>query len=203
MKKVIICMIIGMAIIMSSYKPSFAISFSDLSSSHWAYNNIMKLAEDGIINGYENGTYQPERSVSRGEFLKLVMTALYGGEDYFKTNQFQFGHWATPYAIEAAVQGYLMSGTSVDNLNEAITRLEMVNILAKVCIQNNIKRSQEINSIAFSDIENLDESSKLYIDYVTRNALINGYTDGTFKPQKNITRAEIATVMVRFQELAS
>ncbi len=201
MKKRMGFLFVSMLLIIASFSSSLAITFSDLPTSHWAYSNIMSLAEKGIINGYENGTYQPERAVSRGEFLKLVMTALYGGNEYFETNKINFGHWATSYAVEAAHLGYLMDGTSISNLNDPITRLEMVNILSKVCIQNQIKKKEEISAISFSDVEALDEASKLYIDFATRNGLMNGYTDGTFKPQKSMTRAEVATVMVRFQEL--
>lgn len=201
MKKRIGVFLMSVLLIIVSISTSFAIAFSDLPTSHWAYGNVMNLAEKGIINGYENGTYQPERAVSRGEFIKLVMTTLYGGNEYFEVNQINLGHWATPYAIEAAHQGYLMEGTTISPLNSSITRLEMVHILAKVCIQNQIQKKEELNAISFSDTATLEESSKIYIDFVTQNGLINGYTDGTFKANKSMTRAEVATIIVRFQEL--
>lgn len=201
MKKRIVIFLFTMLCLSVNLLTSFAIQFSDLTNAHWAYDNIMSLAEAGIINGYENGTYQPERAISRGEFLKLVMTTLYGGNEYFEVNNFNFGHWAMPYALEAMQMGYLMDGTTVDNLNNSITRLEMVNILGKVGINNKIYRSEELKSISFSDIQSLEESSKIYIDYVTTNGLINGYTDGTFKPNKTLTRAEIATIIIRFKSL--
>lgn len=201
MKKRIIIFLFTMLCLSANLSQIFAIQFSDLTNAHWAYDNIMSLAEAGIINGYENGTYQPERAISRGEFIKLVMTTLYGGNEYFEVNNFNFGHWAMPYALEAMQKGYLMDGTTLDNLNNSITRLEMVNILGKVGINNKIYRANELNSISFSDINGLEESSKIYIDYVTRNGLINGYTDGTFKPNKTLTRAEVATIIVRFKAL--
>lgn len=201
MKKRIIIFLFTMLCLSVNSLTIFAIQFSDLANTHWAYGNIMSLAGEGIINGYENGTYQPERAISRGEFIKLVMTTLYGGNEYFEVNNFNFGHWAMPYALEAMQKGYLMDGTTLDNLNNSITRLEMVNILGKVGINNKIYRANELNSISFSDINGLEESSKIYIAYVTRNGLINGYTDGTFKPNKTLTRAEVATIIVRFKTL--
>ena len=50
-------------------------------------------------------------------------------------------------------------------------------------------------------MDSLDESTKLYINFVTENGLINGYTDGTFKADRTMTRAEAATVMSRFLSL--
>ena len=201
MKKIMLVLFSLVMILNLTISNSYAISFSDLQTSHWAYKDIMLLAEQGIINGYTNGTYMPEQAVTRGEFLKLIMVALYEGNEYFETNNFKIGHWAMAYAIEAAQSGYLMDGTSISNLDNYITRKEMVNILAKICLQNKIQKKEYGEIINFSDTEFLDESTKLYIDFVTENGLINGYTDGTFKADRTMTRAEVATVMSRFLSL--
>ena len=52
----------------------FAAGFSDLTSEHWAYKNVTNLVENGVINGYPDGTYRPEKTITRGEFFKLIMT---------------------------------------------------------------------------------------------------------------------------------
>lgn len=201
MKKFILISCIAIFISSVFLSTSFAMSFSDLPSTHWAYDNIMRLAEDGIIDGYENGTYKPEKAVTRGEFLKLIMTSLYGGNEYFEKNNFNFGHWSMPYAIEAANLGYLMDGTTILNLDNQISRKEMVHILAKVCIDNKIQKDELGSIIEFLDTENLDADTKVYINFVTENGLINGYTDGKFKADKTMTRAEVATVINRFLNL--
>lgn len=179
----------------------YAATFSDLSKEHWAYNNIMNLVEQKVINGYTDGTYKPEKEVTRGEFFKLIMTALYEGNEYFEVNKINFGHWASPYVIEATMQGYMMNGASIDGLDNYITRKEMVHILARVCIKNNIKSKVFKEIIEFSDTNDLDNETITYIDYVVMNGLINGYTDGTFKASKTMTRAEVATVINRFISL--
>lgn len=201
MKKFLLALFSFVMILNLAISTSYAISFSDLEVSHWAYKDIMLLANQGIINGYEDGTYMPEQAVTRGEFLKLIMVALYEGNEYFEVNNFKIVHWAMPYAIEAAESGYLMDGTSIADLNNYISRKEMVNILAKICIQNKIQKNEYGGIIRFSDIDSLDESTKLYINFVTENGLINGYTDGTFKADRTMTRAEVATVMSRFLSL--
>lgn len=201
MKKSLAILFLFIVILNLTLSRVFAITFSDLQKEHWAYNSIMILVEDGVINGYLDGTYKPEREVTRGEFLKLIMVALYEGDEYFKTNDFNLGHWAYPYAIEAAVSGYLMNDTDISNMDGEISRKEMVHILAKICIQNSIKKDDLGNPKKFSDISSLDEESKIYINFVTENGLINGYTDGTFKPDRTMTRAEVATVIYRFMNL--
>ncbi len=46
--------------------------FADLSSSHWAYQYIQALVDDGTVNGYQDGTFMPESSVTRAEFVKMI-----------------------------------------------------------------------------------------------------------------------------------
>lgn len=198
MKKSIVTLISISLILTLFISTSLAISFSDLKTSHWAYKNIIALANEGIISGYTDGTYKPENDVTRGEFLKLMMVTLYDGNEYFEVNNFNFGHWAHPYAIEAGMAGYLMNGTDISNLNAPISRKEMVHILAKICLNNKIESKEEIKTIRFSDMSSLDAETKMYINFVAENGLINGYTDGTFKADRTMTRAEVATVISRF-----
>ena len=202
MKKIILISISIIIILNIMFVSTFAMTFSDLPYTHWAYDNIISLADKGVINGYTDGTYKPGNAVTRGEFFKLIMVSLYGSEEYFDQNLKSFGHWSMPYAFEAARNGYLMNGTTVSGLNDEITRKEMVNILAKICINNKIEKAEKVEAISFSDIDDIDEETKLYIVFVTKNGLINGYTDGTFKPDRTMTRAEVATVISRFLNLA-
>lgn len=201
MKRFCMMLFSVMMILSLIFSFAYAVRFSDLKETFWAYKEIEKLTDEGIINGYTDGTYKPEKAVTRGEFLKLIMVALYGGNEYFEKNNFNLGHWATPYALEAVRLGYLMDGTTINNLNDSITRREMVNILAKICIDNSIKAEEQNESIEFLDTSDLDENTKLFIEFVTTNGLINGYTDQTFKPTKYMTRAEVAVVMNRFLNL--
>lgn len=191
---------IFLCLIISCMSVSFAISFSDLSETKWSYKYVMSLAERGIINGYTDGTYKPQKHVTRGEFFKLIMVAS-EGEEFFENFQFSGIHWASSYAIAASLQGLLMDGTTIENLNDPISRLEMGVVLAKVSLHNQINdyvhMEEEIN---FTDINDLTDEEKLYIDYIVNIGLINGYTDGTFKPQNYMTRAEVATVIYRFLE---
>lgn len=46
--------------------------FPDLEKSHWAYDNILSLYESGLMDGYEDGTYRPEKEITRAEVMKTV-----------------------------------------------------------------------------------------------------------------------------------
>ena len=46
--------------------------FTDVSKDHWAYEAIEELAEKGIINGYEDGTFKPNEPITRAEVATII-----------------------------------------------------------------------------------------------------------------------------------
>jgi hypothetical protein len=54
--------------------------FPDVISGHYGYTAIMDLAQRGIVQGYEDGTFQPTKTVNRAEFSKLLINGLYPNE---------------------------------------------------------------------------------------------------------------------------
>ncbi|MEK5172284.1 S-layer homology domain-containing protein [Heyndrickxia sp. FSL W8-0496] len=121
------------ALVASAVAPiaSSAAGFSDVTKPEYK-TAIDALAEAGILNGYENGTFKPENKVTRGEVAKVI-TLIRHLEEGTKTpfKDVKDGYWSTQY----------------------------------------------INSL-----------------YAAK--LVNGYEDGTFKPEGNVTRAEFAKLVV-------
>ena len=110
-------------------------SYSDVTLDKWFNNAISTLSNGGIINGYEDGTFQPNKKITRAEFATMAVrffSASYDGEDLFPDID---KHWAQEYINTAASQG-----------------------------------------------------------------IINGYEDGTFRPDQPITRAEAMTIVNRVLE---
>ena len=50
--------------------------FNDLPESHWAYQDIMTLAGEGTVNGYEDGSFRPQNKITRAETMSLVNRVL-------------------------------------------------------------------------------------------------------------------------------
>lgn len=181
----------------------FAAGFSDLTSEHWAYKNVTNLVENGVINGYPDGTYRPENTITRGEFFKLMMTAA-EGEELFIIPNMVAQKWTDSYMHYAENEGLMMDGTSIENVDDPITRLEMVVVLSKTAVKKNIRKrffdgeQDTLQTVTFNDISELSEIDQIYIKNATDLGLINGYTDGSFKPNGYMTRAEVATIIYRF-----
>lgn len=106
--------------------------FKDIEDTRWSNNAISTMSKLGIVNGYEDGTFGPDKAITRAEFATIA------------------------------------------------ARFE----------------EQEVeNSVSFTDIEG--HWAEEYIKEVAALQWVNGYEDGTFRPQNSITRAEVMTIVNR------
>ena len=175
-----------------------AITFPDI-AGHWAESYITKLTEKRVISGYEDGTYRPNGTIKKGEFIKLMMCAAYPDKEW-DTSDSTYYHWSGVY-INAAERARVIPQGLIndDNANQEITRGEVVEILGKTDII--IKGTwQQSKNLEFYDIANMTNSQKAMLRHCVSVGYINGYEDFTFKPERTLTRAEVATIIFKYME---
>lgn len=198
MKKTIIFSLLTGVLLMQTLV--FAATFRDITSTHWAYQYIIELTKNNVINGYTDGTFKPENTITRAEFIKLVvMSALPEWMD-IEDAESNLNHWASKYLWVAERYGLIATGSlSVANLDEPITRIEMVRIISKadLALKGNDLETKE--KVKFKDVISLNNDDLLLLKHSCSKGLITGYADNTFKPYNNMTRAEAATMIYRFK----
>ncbi|MCX5970290.1 MAG: S-layer homology domain-containing protein [Coprothermobacterota bacterium] len=167
-------------------------SFSDL-NEHWAEALILSLTAKGIISGYPDGTFQPDRLVSRAEFSAILCRALNLSPS---TNQGDFSdlssHWAKGYVLalveEGFIKGYPDGAFAPDAL---IKRAEIAAIMSRV------KALLPVAGIpTFSDV-NVGYWAFGQIEACAGAKIVSGYPDGAFHPESSATRAEASAVIAR------
>jgi len=164
-------------------------TFSDVPATHYAFSAVEFLSNAGIINGRTSGLFDSNASITRGEFAKIICLAaglpVTGGSASFSDTS---GHWAAGY-IEAAKTAGLIGGYPDGTFrpNNLITRAE----IAKLVVLG--AGFATASGAGFSDIAT--NWAKDYIMTASNNGIVNGYSDGTFRPNNSATRAE-ASVMV-------
>ena len=201
MKKFFAVILVISTILASMYTVCYAKEFPDVDSSHWAFEYINKLSDDGVINGYNDGTYKPEGTVKRSEFIKLVMAAVWPVYLDLEEVPQPFDHWSAPYVGLAEIDGVLDGGEfNLENIEEPITRIEMARIIAKADMYEKGNPAEYGKKLAFLDVGNLDTYDSKLLGHAVSRGLIKGYDNGTFKPDKTMTRAEAATMIYRFTE---
>ena len=179
----------------------FAKEFPDVESSHWAYKYIDTLSSENVINGYDDGTFQPSGTITKGEFLKLVIAACL--PPYVTIDEIEGGidHWAGPYLKIAENYNLVEIGAiNLENINEPITRLEMVRLISNADIIMFRHKSQFSQTVDFLDVGTLSLVDTYKLSHAVATGLVKGYEDKTFKPEQTMTRAEAATMIYRFYE---
>lgn len=89
------------------------VKFSDVADDHVHYGAIYNLVNRGVLNGYEDGTFKPENTITRAEFAKVIMVSELGDANISSSLVAKFsdtnGHWANRY-IAAAVNAGIING---------------------------------------------------------------------------------------------
>lgn len=167
--------------------------------NHWAKDYITDLREKGIVNGDDEGKFNPNSSITRGEFVAIVVRAL-GLEQKSYNGQFKDVNKTDWYAgtIEAALENGLISPDETFRPNDFISRQEIAKIIASSANRlNKYNQPDGDYVISYIDSENIENWAINAVEYVSYNGLMLGMEDGSFKPQDNATRAETATVVSR------
>ena len=159
--------------------------FSDVTSSTWCYKYVVEMCDADVIDGYSNGTFRPNNTVTYGQALKLIMLAA-GYPVQEKTGT----HWASGYLTKAK-SDKLVSGT-VD-LDAPITRLAGAQIAAK---------AMELSTSELSSVKPFTDTSDVYVQALSAAGIVEGYFSGgtsTFRPSNTLTRGQVAAIVWRMK----
>lgn len=169
--------------------PSPTFAYVSDTSGHWAASHIDEMMGMGIIKGYPDGTFKPDKNITRAEFMVMVNTA-FGFKDSVSKmySDVSTSDWFYSAANVANGAGYI-TGYSDGTMrpNNPITREEAATMLAKA---KGLTGNEEAY-MKFSDYMKITWS-KSYVGAVSVASIMSGYPDGSFGPTKSITRAESA-----------
>lgn len=170
-----------------------AASFRDI-AGHWSESIVREMAALEIIAGYPDGSIQPDRSMTRAEFIAIVVRAMKAeaAPDYMF--QDTAGHWAGP-AIAAAYALGWTGGIAEDRFgpDEAITREQMLVILMRALKM----AGQPGGATGFTDADSISQWASSAIALAVESGITDGYPDGSIRPKQPATRAEALTVLAR------
>ena len=162
---------------------------------HWAEATIGKWIENGYMKGYPDGTFRPDDTISKAEFIAL-MNRIYGytakaDENYGDVSMDQ---WFYEDLLIAKGNVY-MEWFSLEDIeaNQPIERQEVSAILSCAC---RLKATQDL-SANFIDAGIVADWSLPYVEAVTEKGYMKGYEDSTLRPEGNITRAEALVMLDR------
>ncbi|MCK9479785.1 MAG: S-layer homology domain-containing protein [Firmicutes bacterium] len=170
--------------------------------NHWSKDYFEKLAEKGIINGYEDGTIRPDRQITRAEAAKIIaLAANLSPLDEVNLEFADLGEiadWAQGY-VKAVFKEGIITGYEDNTFrpNQNITRSELVVIASRA-----FSLSQgNADEITFADKSDIPDWSLQGVAAAVAQGIMSGYDDNTFKPYNHITRAEVSKIIYNCMEL--
>ena len=157
--------------------------FTDIKTTNWAFNYVINLYEDGIINGTSATTYTPDAKLTWAQALKLLLVS--SGD--LKAEDAVGADWAKNTMAKAVE--FALVDADADG-NEAITRLAFCQVAAK------------LNKMAESKTDSkFIDCADGYVMALVDAKVIDGMTENTFEPDGLLTRAQIAKIIYLLNEL--
>lgn len=150
------------------------------------------------INGFTDGMFHAERNITREQTAKMLIDAL--GKETAEPEQSSYtdvanNRWSYHWVEAASKEGYMVGyNGGVFKPKSAITRAEMATALSRIAAKEGLIMTSSTKT--FSDVADGKWYSS-YIRQAVQYGLISGYTDGTFRPEQYITRAETVTMINR------
>ncbi|KUP24937.1 polysaccharide lyase family 8 super-sandwich domain-containing protein [Paenibacillus sp. DMB5] len=163
---------------------------------HWAEANILEAAQKGIITGYPDGSFRPDRTVTRAEFAVMLAKALKLQNEEavlsFKDAD-RIGQWARS-AIARAVSLGLIQGDASGNFrpDALLSRSEMAVMLARA-----LNLVPEARSAGFADDRDIPAWAAGAAAEMKKLGIMQGKGNNSFFPNNAATRAETVTVLLR------
>ncbi len=188
------------------------LSFDDVKGAdvEWAARYIASLASKRVFEGYEDGTFQPRKTITRIEAITAAVR-LMGLRDQAESTEAMNSNlnfkdadkikqkypWAVGY-VAVALQNDLFqeSDDSVQPEKEA-DRLWATTLLIKALKLQEEAKAKMSTKLSFKDANKIPAGSVGYVEEAIEKHLVDGYEDNTFRPDRSVTRAELAALLDR------
>lgn len=181
--------------------------FSDLPSDHYAYEAVQFLKAEGIISGYDDGTFRPNNPVNRAEALKIIVAPLINDDQLAQAKDANTVYadidndaWFKPYVELARIAGIIDGPPEKENFNggNPVIKVEFMKMVQEAFGAKPAQSFSEINLPLAQDVTNPEEWFYPYMRYGITSSMTMISNDGTLTPGKQLSRAETAVLLYRY-----
>ena len=180
--------------------------FTDLDLSLWYHDGIHFALETGIMNGMGSGKFEPETATNRA----MIVTMLWRLEgkpeaDYEMTfTDVSEEEWYTE-AIRWAAAEDIVKGYNAETFGteDPVTREQIVTLLYRFAQYKGMAISIDTNILDYDDVNAISNWAVEAFQWAVQEGIINGMGNGTLSPATDATRAQVATMLMRYDGLAA
>lgn len=168
---------------------------------HFALREIIQATNIGVMQGYPDGMFKPDEPIIRCEFIKMLVSLATNRNFDFGSIDSEYREWYGPYVTIAEMQGLIEKNQyTIEELEEPITRIEMILMLAKTQIYMKGIPQTQIGTLKYTDLNRLSQDERDLVLHAADYDLLEGMKDGTetlLRPNQNLTRGEAAAALMR------
>ena len=170
--------------------------FKDMEGFEWADEAVTKLFDESIISGDGSGYFRPKDSITREEFVKMLVLAfniISVNQADMTFNDVDRNQWYYPY-LQAAFQAGIIKGISEDafGVGMSVSRQDAAALISRAM---KLENEESADSEMFTDEEDIAGYALKSVKLLRQMGIISGYEDGSFRPLGTITRAEAAKMI--------
>jgi len=173
----------------------YVFPFTDVSDSAWYRSDVETAHKNGLINGKTDTLYCPDDNMTIAEAIKLAacMYQLYYDGAVTLTNGSPY--WYSSYVTYATANGII--STDYEDYDALITRAEFVSIFYYALPSSEYTAINTVVNGAIPDVAMSDSYATLIYTFYRAGILIGSDSEGTFNPESNILRSEVAAILTR------
>ena len=183
-------------------EPAPAEPFPDVDENDWFYDEVVYVYENGLMNGVENNQFAPNTATNRA----MLATILYrlAGEPAVSGDlpftDVESGTWYTDAVLWAAQNGIVNGlGENTFAPMNTLTREQLVTMLYRYAEAEGYDVSAAADLSGYPDAGKVQTYAQKAMSWAVAEGIVEGM-DGNLNPAGNATRAQIATILMRFCE---
>ena len=177
--------------------------FHDVTEGDWFYDAVRYAYETGLMDGVGDNLFAPNSQTTRAQLVTILYRLAGepepGGDSGF--SDVAAGTWYTDAVVWAAENG-IVNGTTDATFapGEDITREQLVTVLYRYAESKGYDVSASADLSGYPDTDQIQSYAAESVAWAVAEGLIQGFEDNTLRPAGNATRAQIATILMRFCE---
>lgn len=180
-------------------------AFTDASATAWYHDGVHFALENNIMSGYGNGKFGPGDTTSRAMMAQILWNMEGKPVVNYAMNytDVDAGAWYAEAVRWATAQG-IMAGYGHNKFgpNDDMTREQLVTIMYRYAQLKKVDVSigEDTNILSYDDAQTVSEWAIPAMQWAVGAGIVNGTSTSTLSPKNNASRAEIATIVMRYCE---
>ena len=172
--------------------------YTDVKKTDWYYDAVNYVNNNGIMTGYSETQFAPNDKLSRAQACQVIYNIADADEQATEStfSDVSLGQWYTNAISWASKNGVVSGyGNNLFGPDDAITREQMAAILYRYAGAPSVETNNLGN---YTDANQISDWATDALNWCVENKIMVGNGNGTMTPNKIISRAEVATIMMNY-----